>query len=308
MSQAIDKKRRLTIAALGLSVISWPASAQRTMRIISIGGAMTEIVYALGAQSRLIARDTTSTYPDAANQLPHIGYQRNLAAEGIAALKPDLVLAGAEAGPPTVIKQLRELGIRIEQISHPPGTEYSMAEVRKKIQLVGQSLGLASLGNELQQRFDLAWQQQTQQQVQRIAQWQMTRQDKPAHRPAMLFILSHTGNQAMVAGAQTAADAVMRYAGAEPALGKQFNGYKPLTAEAAVTAAPELILTTQEGLQQMGGIDRLLEQPGLALTPAGKQRRVIAMDSLYLLGFGPRLPQAINELNAHIYGKPAHVA
>ena len=98
-----------------------------------------------------------------------------------------------------------------------------------------------------------------------------------------------------VAGRRTAADSIIALAGGRNAV-EGYEGYKPLTAEAAAGAAPDVILVTSRGLETSGGVDELLKQPGLSLTPAGKARRVIAMDDLLLLGFGPRLGQAAKEL------------
>ena len=83
-----------------------------------------------------------------------------------------------------------------------------------------------------------------------------------------------------------------------------FDGYKPLTAEAAVAAAPQVILVTTSGLESVGGTDGLLDLPGLALTPAGKARRVVAMDDLYLLGFGPRVADAVAALAVKLRDQP----
>ncbi len=120
-----------------------------------------------------------------------------------------------------------------------------------------------------------------------------------ADRPRVLFVLAHAGGSPMVAGRGTAADAMIALAGAENAAAT-FDGYKPLTAEAAVAAHPEVILITDEGMQELGGRDSLWANPALRLTPAGQQRRAVAMDSLTLLGFGPRLPTAVRELAARL--------
>lgn len=60
-----------------------PLGASASERIVSIGGDVTEIVYALGAEQQLIARDSTSLHPQAAAALPDVGYMRQLNAEGI---------------------------------------------------------------------------------------------------------------------------------------------------------------------------------------------------------------------------------
>ena len=120
--------------------------------------------------------------------------------------------------------------------------------------------------------------------------------------PRVLFVLSHSMAQVRVAGSGTAADAMIRYAGAVNVLGG-VEGYKPLTPEAAIAAAPDVILTTEQGLQATGGIDGLLRAPGLAQTPAGRTRRVVALDALFMLGFGPRLPQAVAALADALHGR-----
>ena len=97
------------------------------------------------------------------------------------------------------------------------------------------------------------------------------------------------------AGAATAADAMITLAGGHNAV-SGYENYRPLTAEAAVAAAPDVILTLDRGLASVGGVEKLLEQPGLSLTPAGKAKRVLAFDDLYLLGFGPRTGAALADL------------
>jgi iron complex transport system substrate-binding protein len=119
--------------------------------------------------------------------------------------------------------------------------------------------------------------------------------------PRVLFVLSHAMNQVRIAGRDTAADAMIRYAGATNALG-EVAGFKPLTPEAAIAAAPDLILGTEQGLAAAGGIDGLLAAPGLAATPAGRARRVVALEAMFLLGFGPRLPQAVVQLAEALHG------
>jgi len=103
----------------------------------------------------------------------------------------------------------------------------------------------------------------------------------------------------MVAGRETAADSVIVLAGAENAV-TGYTGYKPLSPEAAVAIAPDIILVTTQGLQQSGGADGVLDMPGVSLTPAAKNKRIISMDALYLLGFGPRTADAAMELHRQI--------
>jgi iron complex transport system substrate-binding protein len=148
---------------------------------------------------------------------------------------------------------------------------------------VATNLGVGAEGNELVRRLRDEWS---------ITRAAIHRSGTP---PRVLFVLSHAANNVQVAGEGTAADAMIRLAGGVNAL-NGFNGYRPLSSEAVIAAAPDFILVTREGIEALGGVDALLARPGLALTPAGQARRVIAPDALYLLGFGPRLPQAVREL------------
>ncbi|MFC5475136.1 heme/hemin ABC transporter substrate-binding protein [Paraherbaspirillum soli] len=306
MSQAVNARRRTLLAAgtagaAGLLLTALPGRAttaeRRAMpqRVAVAGGAITEVVYALGADTMLIGTDTTSTYPAPAQALPKMGYQRALSAEGVLSLRPDLLLASADAGPPTTLQQIAAAGVRVVKL----GERHDVQTVRDKIHGTAAALGLQTRGNSLLQGFDSEWQSA-------LATVQRERRQFLAAvgnaSPRVLFILSHSGTQAMVAGRDTAADAMIRYAGAINAMDGGFKGYKPLTAESAVASAPDILMISSEGLAAVGGIEHLLSTPGLALTPAAKNRRVIAsMDSLLLLGFGPRLPQALTQLSTQLY-------
>lgn len=257
-----------------------PALAAR--RIVSVGGALTETLYALGAQADLVGVDTTSLHPAAARALPSVGYARSLSAEGVLSLRPTLVVATEDAGPPAVLRQLAAAHVPLAVLDGDHRIEGVLARTQRLADLCGRPDAGRVLVASLQQ----AW-LATRERVATLAAG-------PAV-PRVLFVLSHTPGQARVAGRDTAADAMIRYAGAANALGGTdggFTGYKPLTPEGAIAAAPDVILATEQGLAAAGGTDGLLRLPGLAQTPAGRTRRVVALDALWLLGFGPRLPQA----------------
>jgi iron complex transport system substrate-binding protein len=271
---------RRHLGAAALAVCAGPLRAEPApLRVISAGGAFTEIVFRLDAQSLLVGTDTTSIYPAAAAALPKVGYLRQLSAEGVLSLKPTLLLTASEAGPPTVLQQLRAAGVQIVQGDGRHSIEALCANVR----LLGDALQRAERGRALDAELQRDW---------AVTQGAITRR-QPA--PRVLFVLSHAANQVQVAGTDTAADAMIRYAGGVNVM-SAFSGYKPLAAEAVVAAAPDVIVTTKQGLDALGGMDALLARPGLALTPAGKARRVYGPDALAMLGFGPRLPQAVREL------------
>jgi iron complex transport system substrate-binding protein len=268
------------IALLGFALFS--ARAANAQRIVSVGGSLTEIVYALGAEKQLVAVDTTSLFPEAALKLPKVGYARQLSSEGVLALRPTLILATNEAGPPNALDQIRAAGVKIESTS----AEHSFDELRNKVRVVATAVGMSEAGRALDAKLASDMTEAT--------RWIAAQPTKPR----VLFILSHSG-AAQVSGEGTAADAMIKLAGGVNAV-SGFKGYKPLTAEAVIAADPDVVLTTTQGVNAIGGIDKLLSQPGLGLTTAGKTRRVVDLEALYLLGFGPRLPQAVRELAKRI--------
>ena len=280
------------IAACGLSATAaWSQTRSTTTqvpRIVSVSGAMTEILYALGAGSQLVGTDTTSVYPPAALQTPKVGYMRQLSAEGVLSLKPDTVIGTTESGPSVVMDQLRGAGVELVESDH------SWAEVQRKVAAVGRAAGRGVQVEALQARLDAEWAD-----VQAAVARQSGRQS--GRKLRAIFILSHAASP-QVAGDKTAAHAMLGYAGMVNAFalggqGSAFAGYRPMTAEALVAAAPDLIVTTTQGLEASGGLDKFWSRPGLELTPAYRRRALVALDALYLIGFGPRLPQAVAELH-----------
>ncbi|MBR8058669.1 heme/hemin ABC transporter substrate-binding protein [Burkholderia dolosa] len=281
-----------TLAGALAGAVAGRAFAQaEPKRVVVIGGALAETAFALGGAHtrsyRLVGADTTCTYPDAAKQLPKVGYQRALSAEGLLSLRPDLVLASAAAGPPAAIAQIKSAGVAVTTFDE----RHDADSVRAKIAGVARALDVRDAGIALLQRFDRDWQAARDAVV--------ARPPGGAQPPRVLFVLNHTGNQALVAGQRTAADAMIRYAGARNAM-QGFDHYKPLTTEALAAAAPDVVLISDEGLAAVGGRAALLGAPGFAATPAGRTQRVVSLDALLLLGFGPRLPLAVTTLHRRL--------
>ena len=262
-----------------------PAGAESPQRVITVGGALTEIVYALDAQALLVGSDTTSYYPSEAEDLPKVGYQRALSAEGVLSLAPDLVIMSEEAGPPAVLEQLKIAGVNLLALK----AGRSVDDVKANVRAVAKALDRERAGQDLIRRIDA-------ENVQLAAVTE--RQAKPKR---VMFILQHGGGAPMVAGTGTAADSIITLAGAVN-VADDYGGYKPLTPEAAVALKPDVVLITIQGMENAGGKESLLKAPGLSLTPAAKRGSVIAMDSLLLLGFGPRTVEAAMELNQRIQG------
>ncbi|MDE2742672.1 MAG: hemin ABC transporter substrate-binding protein [Gemmatimonadota bacterium] len=262
--------------------------ASDSSRIVTLGGTITEIVFALGAGERVVGVDASSSFPEAVNQLPKVAYHRRLSAEGVLSLRPTLIIATTEAGPPEAIQQLESAGVTVLVLPHDPTVENAIA----KIERIAAALEVQARGTALIQALkeELS---QVQSAIPQIAA-----------QAKILFLYARGQGTLMVAGQDTAADTMIDLAGGTNAI-QGYSGYKPLTSEAAVAAAPDLILLMDSGLESIGGAQGLWQLPGLALTPAGQQGRVLSMDGLFLLGFGPRLGQAVLALNEALYGVPS---
>ncbi len=270
----------LALALTGLAAQS--AVAQDPKRVVSIGGAATEIVYALGEEKRLAAVDTTSLYPPETKALPNVGYIRALSAEGVLSLSPDMILLEDGAGPPEAVKLIDAAGVEVVHV--PAG--HSVEALPEKIRTVAHALGRDSDGNAMASKVstDLAALQKELETV--------------TAKQKVLFILSLKDDRPLAAGEDTAADAMIRLAGAQNVLAGT-KGYKGLSWEAASALQPDVILMMDRGGEAHGGDAFAL--PALAATPAGRNKRLIKMDALYLLGFGPRTPAAARELASRLY-------
>lgn len=277
----LTRRQALTLGAALLA--GRAASAAAPARVVSVGGALTELFWELGAQHLLVGVDTTSLYPAEARRLPDVGYARTLSAEGLLSLNPGLIVATEDAGPPAVLRQLEAAKVPL----HVLRADHRFEGLLERTRRLGELLGREAEARALTARLQVEWRGATQ----RVQQLRASRPQPPR----VLFVMSHGMNQIRIAGTETAADAMIAYAGGANAL-QGVTGYKPLTPEAAIVAAPELILATEQGLEAAGGIDGLLKVPGLAQTPAGRARRVASMEAMTLLGFGPRLPRATAQL------------
>jgi iron complex transport system substrate-binding protein len=267
-----------------------PAANQNRepQRIVPLNGDLAEIVFALGLGGEVVGVDTSATYPAEAAAKPKIGYQRQLAAEGILSLRPTIAIGTPEAGPPEVIDQLQKAGVRVEILPTPSTVD----AIPQRIRDVAGKLGVTDTGNTLADR--------TQKEIDAAKASIPT--GAPKLRVAFLYLRGTT--TAMLGGVGTRADAMITAAGATDAGTEAgVQGYKPITPEALVTAKPDVILLLDGGLQSVGGVDGVLKLPGVAQTPAGASRRVVSLDDQYLLGLGPRGGAALKDLIAKLHAE-----
>ena len=255
---------------------AWPAALRR---VVIAGGDLTEIAFALGAGDMVAGADTTASWPPEAAELPKIGYMRRLSAEGVLSLRPDLVILGEGAGPETAIAQLEAAGVAI---ARSPGGE-GVETVPAKIAFMGEALDREAEAAALIAGFKA----------------EMAALDAALApietRPSVLFLISAGRGAPMASGENTSAAAVIALAKGRNAV-TGYEGYKPLSAEAAIAAAPEALLLPAHAVEALGGVEQVLARPEIAATRAGRDGRVIVMDGLKLLGFGPRTPEAVAEL------------
>lgn len=277
--------KKLFIAAIipALSLFWLQTAVAAPARIVTADGSLTEIIYALGDEARLAGVDTTSNYPIAAKQLPQIGYKRAISVEGVLSLTPDLLLTTEESGPPKSLRQLQQTGLTIQQFSAAP----TIAAVRAKITGIAALLDKPQAGEQL-------WQQ-----VKTKVEAAKARTTDINDRVRVMFVLGMNEKSPIVAGNNTHAKSMIELAGGVNAVA-DLEGYKPITPEAIAVANPDIILMMARREHSIAP-DALFSQPGFMLTEAAKEQRLISMDGMYMLGFGPRIGDAIEELSQHFY-------
>lgn len=255
-----------------------------TSRIIAIGGDVTEILYALRAEGRIAAVDSTSQFPtQALMEKPNVGYMRALSAEGVLSANPTVIVASKDAGPPDVVAALKASAVPYVEVPD----DHTPDGITRKIRFIASLVGAESAGDALAKSVE--------QDFAALAQ-DRTKITKPIR---VIFVLTVQNGRATVAGANTSADAVLKLAGAENAAAG-FEGYKPLVEEAATELAPDAIVTMRHSSSTFAS-DEILSMKGLQASPAGQSKRVIEMDGLYLLSFGPRSAHAARDLMAALY-------
>tara|TARA_B100002019_G_C21177221_1_gene551770 strand:- start:50 stop:877 length:828 start_codon:yes stop_codon:yes gene_type:complete len=256
-------------------------NTSKAQRVVAVGSGINEIVYALGANDKLVGNCISSIYPEDAKTLPKVGYKRMLPTEGIISLKPDLVIMTDEAGPPSVINQLEQLKIDVIKLS----ANRSLQNIYDSISVIAKALGKEQESVELIEDLN----KQEEELKLKVAALN--------DQPKVLFILGH-GGVARVAGYDTAADSMIKLAGGQNVF-STFKGYKPVSPEEIIKMNPDYILATNMGIDQQGGIVKFSQMSGVRNTTAARNKNILIFNSQYLLGFGPRTITAAIDLNSH---------
>lgn len=244
-------------------------------QIVSLSGAITETIAALGKGDEIVGKDVTSTYPAdlTAKDLGHVG--RGMTIEGLMSVNPTLIIGTTKEENPDLMGKIKESGIKLELVNQ----EYSVEGAKNLIKNVAEIIGVSEVQN-LYDKIDAD-----------LAQLQSFEK-----KPKVLFIYARGAGNLMVAGTGTPMEALIKIAGAENAV-TEFADFKPLTPESLIQGNPDVILMFDTGIQSMGGMDGILRVPGVEQTNAGKNKRIVTMDGGLMSNFGPRVGEAALELN-----------
>ncbi|MFG2935078.1 hemin ABC transporter substrate-binding protein [Streptomyces sp. NPDC048282] len=268
-------------------------TVRQARRIVPLSGSLSEIVFTLGLGDRVVARDITATFRQAA-KLPVVTRNHDVSAESVLSLKPDLVIAETTSGPEEAVDQIREAGVPVLVVAPAQGLD----DVGPRIAAVAGALGVPAAGTELTRRTE--------------ARMAAVRKEVPraggSGRPRVAFLyLRGSASVYLIGGKGSGATSLLEAAGAvdagaESGLAKDFTA---ITTEALAKAAPDAILVMTKGLESVGGIDGLVKIPGVAQTPAGMNRRVVSVEDGVLLNYGPRTDQVLRSVVAQLYGEDA---
>lgn len=260
-------------------------------RIIPLDGDVAEVVFALGLGAHVVATDLSATYPPEADALPEIGYQRALSAEAVAAFAPTVLLATDIAGPPEALDDMRRLGFPLVIIPN----ESTSVGAGRKIRAVAAALGVPRRGESLAQEVDDA-----------IAAAAVEPDAVEDSLRVIALYLRGTAAQLMLGESSNTRWLIEAAGGIDVSAAMGITDPVPISAEAILAAAPQVVLVPEAGLTSVNGIDGLLEIGGIGETPAGRDRRVLAYDDQLLLGNGPRTAEMLARLRDDLDGFATH--
>lgn len=282
-------RRYASLVALCLGLVFNPVQAgEPPQRWVSAGGALSEWIVELGAQSRLVGVDTTSQHPESLKALPSIGYQRQLSAEGVLSLRPDLLAGTAEMGPPPVLAQIRSAGVQVELFS----SEADLDAVHDNLKHLGRLLGKPE---QAEQRF-VDYRRQLD-----ALQVKINAARAAEDAPGVILLVGHAGARPMIAGRGTAGDWLIEKAGGRNLATN--DGYKNFSTETLAALNPQVVVFADRALSGDAALEALIkENPALASSRAVRMKRLIALDPTLLVGgLGPRLPASLQALAQVFY-------
>jgi iron complex transport system substrate-binding protein len=252
---------------------------------VSLYGSVAEIVYALGLGDRLVGRDRSTAFDGVAHLPVVTGNGHDLNAETVLGLDPTVVVHDGTIGPAAVFEQLRAAGVPVVEIDG----EQTLDAVRRHVTEIATALGVPPAGERLATRLD--------------RELRAARVAAGGTPPVVAFLyLRGSAGVYLMAGDGAGSDDLIEAAGGVDAGTRAgLERFRPVTSEALVASAPDVILVMTKSLASVGGVDGLVTLPGVAQTPAGEQRRVVAVDDELLLSFGTRTPRVVAALAASFH-------
>jgi len=258
-----------------LILATQPALAKE--RIISAGGTLTEIIYALGKQELLVGVDQSSMYPQQATQLPQVGYYRDLAAEGLLSIRPTTLLALEGAGREQALKQIEATGVNVISYKKPTSVDELFLLIKD----------LAK---------DLNAERQAQNLISEIKKTLPKKANIQTH--SALFLLSANERGLVAAGQETVPNLLFNYAGITN-IAATHSGFKAINTEVLAVQQPQFLVAPAHVVYSAGGKQAFCDQPQLRLLTAAQQCHLLVMDSLLSLGMSPRIATAVNALSEY---------
>lgn len=258
-----------------------PIEKLTDVRIVALANGAAELIDAMGYRENLVGRDIASSTTELTD-VPIVTSGHQVIPETIIALQPTLVIIDDATGPSSAIATLKASGIRIVTVSQ----SWNLAELIFKVEQIGAALGAPQSATQLQNLL-----------AESIDRNLVAARATDQRLKVAFLYLRGTSSIYLVGGKGSGADYLIEATGAvDVGAQKLSRPFTPLTAETMAQLNPDLILVMIGGLESVGGVSGLVELPGIAQTPAGKNRQVVAVDDSLLLSFGPRTPSLISEL------------
>ncbi|MDQ8206259.1 ABC transporter substrate-binding protein [Coraliomargarita sp. SDUM461003] len=272
--------KKISCQLIALTLTAAALSAESTARIVTVGGAATEIVFALNRGDDVVGVDLSSTYPQAATKLPQVGYVRSISAEGVLALEPTHIVGTSDIGPANALNQIKASGVPTSVIPSPGSPE----DLYQAIQVLGEELEQTEAATQLKSKIES----------------QLASIQKLETKPKVVFFMSSPGlGHLNAAGRGTKATAMIELAGGENVI-RSHPGYKSISHEALVALQPDIILIgLAEGMphNETRILDGVLHNAAWQNVPAVREKQVHTVPLGRTLSFGVRVGEAALELN-----------
>ncbi len=284
------KKYLITALALSLLIISCGRFGNREidgtkdMRIVCLSKQLTEYVFALGKGHNIVAVDLSSTYPDSAKLLKTVGYHRALSPESIISMNPDLVIHSNDIGPENVLPQITKAGLNIKAF----GGANTIDSAKLLLKELGKFFGVEKSADSLVTKMEAG--------ITKAADSLKALNIKDSLRIMIIHFGLRNNNYFVMSGRNGVGDKMIRLAGCSPVT-YNGKGAREMSAEAVALANPDIIIATDFGYDRMGSMDKFISSvPGVSLTNAGKNKRIVRFEEHDLIYFGPRTGDNIIKL------------